>query len=99
MDSSERRERIRQAVSITEVVGEYLPLLRCGARFKALCPFHDDHSPSLEIDPEARRFHCCVCATSGDVVDFLRMYEELTIDQVLTRLKGGRGPGDGNGLP
>ena len=44
---------IKNAVDIVALVGEYLPLHRAGSKFKALCPFHDDHNPSLEAEPRA----------------------------------------------
>ncbi len=40
---------IKNAVDIVALVGEYLALRRVGTRYKALCPFHDDHNPSLEL--------------------------------------------------
>src|SRR5208337_4499804 len=50
--SDATKAAIKNAVDIVVLVSEYLPLRRAGSKFKALCPFHDDHNPSLEINPE-----------------------------------------------
>ena len=92
MSLSERRRRILDSVPIAQVLGEYLPLEQSGTRFKALCPFHNDHASTLEIDPIGRVFHCRGCGASGDIVDFLCMYERLTIDQALYVLESRKAP-------
>ena len=51
--SDATKAAIKNAVDIVALVGEYLPLRRAGSKFKALCPFHDDHNPSLELEPRA----------------------------------------------
>ena len=71
MSLSELRRRIVDAVSIAEIVGEYLPLRQSGSGLLALCPFHDDHSSTLGVELGRGRFQCPVCGASGDVVDFL----------------------------
>ena len=50
--SDSTKVAIKNAVDIVALVGEYLPLHRAGSKYKALCPFHDDHNPSLEVNPE-----------------------------------------------
>ena len=52
---------IKNAVDIVALVGEYLPLHRSGSKFKALCPFHDDHNPSLELNPDRQSYKCWSC--------------------------------------
>ena len=63
---------IKQAVDIVQLVGEYLPLTRSGSKYKALCPFHDDHTPSMELNPDRQSFKCWVCGAGGDVFDFVK---------------------------
>lgn len=89
MSPSERRRRIVGAVSIAKVIGEVLPLRQSGHSLKALCPFHNDHSNSLEVDTVGRRFQCWECDISGDVVDFVCKYESLTISEALDVLEAG----------
>ncbi len=68
---------IKQAIDIVALVGEYLPLQRAGSKFKALCPFHDDHNPSLELNPERQSYKCWSCGAGGDIFDFVQEYERV----------------------
>jgi DNA primase len=77
---------IKGAVDIVALVGEYLPLHRAGSKFKALCPFHDDHNPSLELNPERQSFRCWSCGAGGDVFDFVKGYERVDFPEALRML-------------
>ena len=77
---------IKNAVDIVALVGEYLPLHRTGSKFKALCPFHDDHNPSLELNPERQSFKCWSCGAGGDVFDFVKDYERVEFPEALRML-------------
>jgi len=77
---------IKNAVDIVALVGEYLPLRRAGSKYKALCPFHDDHNPSLELNPERQSFKCWSCGAGGDVFDFVQNYEHVEFPEALRML-------------
>src|SRR5437764_13950574 len=77
---------IKHAVDIVALVGEYLPLHRSGSKFKALCPFHDDHNPSLELNPDRQSFKCWSCGAGGDVFDFVKDYERVDFPEALRML-------------
>lgn len=77
---------IKQAVDLIALVGEYLPLHRSGSKFKALCPFHDDHNPSLLLNPEHQSFKCWSCGAGGDVFDFVQRYERVEFPEALRML-------------
>jgi DNA primase len=77
---------IKQAVDIVSLVGDYLPLTRSGSKFKALCPFHDDHNPSLELNPERQSFKCWSCGAGGDVFDFVKDFERVDFLEALRML-------------
>jgi DNA primase len=77
---------IKNAVDIVALVGEYLTLHRTGSKFKALCPFHDDHNPSLELNPERQSFKCWSCGAGGDVFDFVKAYERVEFAEALRML-------------
>ena len=64
--SFDDKERVRQAIDIVDLVGSYLQLRREGRGFKALCPWHDDSRPSLQVNPERQSFKCWVCDIGGD---------------------------------
>jgi DNA primase len=87
MSESIRRQKVIESTPITEVIGECLPLHRDGAMLRSLCPFHDDRSPSLRLYPAAKSFRCYVCGASGDVVDFVRMFNRVTISKALDLLE------------
>jgi DNA primase len=77
---------IKHAVDIVTLVGEYLPLHRSGSKFKALCPFHDDHNPSLELNPDRQSFKCWSCGAGGDIFDFVKDYERVDFPEALRML-------------
>jgi DNA primase len=77
---------IKNAVDIVTLVGDYLPLTRSGSKFKALCPFHDDHNPSLELNPDRQSYKCWSCGATGDVFDFVKEYERVEFPEALRML-------------
>ena len=77
---------IKQAVDIVTLVGEYLPVQRSGSKFKALCPFHDDHNPSMELNPDRQSFKCWSCGAGGDIFDFVKDYERVDFPEALRML-------------
>jgi len=78
--------RIQQANDIVDVVGEHLALKRKGREMVGLCPFHDDHKPSFNVNPSKQIFKCFACGAGGDVVKFVQMREHLSFPQALQRL-------------
>lgn len=77
---------IKQAVDLVALIGGYLPLHRSGAKYKVVCPFHNDHNPSLEINPERQSYKCWVCGAGGDVFDFVMNYEHVEFSEALRML-------------
>jgi len=77
---------IKNAINIVDLVGEYLPVTRAGSKFKALCPFHDDHNPSLELNPDRQSYKCWSCGAGGDVIDFVKEYERVEFPEALRML-------------
>ena len=84
--SDATKAAIKNAVDIVALVSEYLPLRRAGSKFKALCPFHDDHNPSLEINPARQSFKCWSCSAGGDVFDFVKNYEHVDFPEAMRML-------------
>ena len=68
---------IKSALDIVEFIGQYLSLHRSGSKYKALCPFHDDHNPSLEVNPERQSYRCWSCVRGGDIFDFVKNIEHV----------------------
>lgn len=79
-------EDIRKKADIAEVIGSYLPLVKAGRNYKAVCPFHDDHSPSMVISTEKQIYNCFVCNNKGNVFTFVQNYEQLPFKQAVKRV-------------
>jgi DNA primase len=70
-------EQLRAAVDMVELVGGRTPLRKVGTRYSGRCPFHDDRSPSLSVDPVEKRYHCFGCGKGGDHITFVEETENL----------------------
>lgn len=68
---------IREQSDIVDIISQYLTLTKQGKNYVAVCPFHDDHSPSLVISPEKQIFNCFTCRTGGNVFSFIMKYENV----------------------
>ena len=84
--SLDAKLRVKEAVDIVDLVGSYLQLRREGRILKALCPWHDDTRPSLQVNPERQSFKCWVCDIGGDIFSFLMKIENLTFPEALAML-------------
>ena len=80
-------DQIKSSVRIEDVAGGYVNLLRCGKLFKGLCPFHDDHHPSLIVDPQKQTFTCYACGEHGDVIAFVQKMERCSFAEATEKLK------------
>ncbi|MBV9008471.1 MAG: DNA primase [Verrucomicrobia bacterium] len=79
-------EQIASANDIVEVIGTYFPLKRAGATFKALCPFHQEKTPSFTVSPSRQSFHCFGCGAGGSVFRFVMEYEHLDFPAAARKL-------------
>lgn len=68
---------LRLQANIVQVIQDYVPLRRAGTKYKGLCPFHSEKSPSFHVDPEKGFFHCFGCHAGGDVFKFLELHEKV----------------------
>src|SRR5260370_28633201 len=82
-----RLERIKKEVPIAQVVAHYVHLRMSGENLVGICPFHEDHIPSLAVYPRTGRFHCYGCQKHGDVINFMREIENLSFGQALDVLE------------
>src|SRR5476651_716301 len=83
---SQNIEQIAAANDIVEVIGSYFPLKRAGANFKALCPFHQEKTPSFTVSPQRQTFHCFGCGVGGSVFRFVMDYEHIDFPSSVRKL-------------
>jgi len=88
-------EQLKSSIDIVKVVGDYVRLRREGAagRYKGLCPFHQEKTPSFNVN-QARQFYKCFgCGAAGDALKFIMEIEGFTFPEALKYLA------ERNGIP
>lgn len=77
---------IRQQADIVDVMSRYITLEKKGKDYKAICPFHDDHDPSLSISTDKQIFKCFVCGTGGNVFTFVQKIENISFLEAVCKV-------------
>lgn len=78
--------KIRSSVDIVDVISSYIPLTGAGKNFFGVCPFHDDHSPSMSVSREKQIYKCFSCGAGGNVFTFVQDYENITFLEAVKKL-------------
>lgn len=84
--SNEELNRIRTSVNIVDVIGSNINLLKKGKNYFGICPFHDDHTPSMSVSEERQIYTCFVCGATGNVFSFLRDYENISFMEAVNKV-------------
>ena len=79
-------DEIRRRANIVDVIGRHVALKKRGRRYVALCPFHDDHNPSMNVNPEMGLYKCFSCGAGGNVITFLMEYNRMTFVEAVEEL-------------
>ena len=87
MSLDQLKQDIKQR-AISEVIRHYLPLTRKGSQTLALCPFHQDSKPSLNVNDQRGMFMCFACNTGGDHITFVEKYKNLSFKDSLEEIAG-----------
>ena len=70
-------ERIRKSANIVDIISSYIPLTQKGKNYFGVCPFHEDHSPSMSVSEEKQIYKCFSCGAAGNVFTFVSEYENV----------------------
>ncbi len=70
-------EKIKERLSIEEVVGTYVKLEKAGKNLKARCPFHNEKTPSFTVSPDRASYYCFGCGAKGDIFTFVQEFEGM----------------------
>jgi DNA primase len=84
---NEVKDRVRLAINIVDLMNSYaMELRRQGRGYVAVCPFHDDQRPSMQINPDRQTWKCWVCDIGGDIFSFVMKRENVTFPEALRML-------------
>lgn len=84
--SQETIQKILDETDIVELIQGYFPVKRAGVNYLALCPFHNEKTPSFNINPQRQIFHCFGCHVGGDAIKFVMMYDNLPFPEAARQL-------------
>ena len=79
-------DRIRDGIPIESVIGDFVRLQKAGANYRGLCPFHDEKTPSFNVNPRMGIYKCFGCGAGGNVFQFLMQHEGMTFPEALSSL-------------
>lgn len=79
-------DEIKAKLDIVDIVGEYLSLKAVGSNFRAVCPFHNEKTPSFMVSPDKQIWHCFGCGKGGDLISFIKEMEGLEFVEALKLL-------------
>jgi DNA primase len=70
-------QQVKARAEILEIIGAVTPVKKAGRNYLALCPFHNEKSPSFNVNPDNQYYHCFGCGASGDVISFVQNHENV----------------------
>ena len=84
--SQETIDEIRNKADIVDIIKEYIPLIQKGKNYFGVCPFHQDHSPSMSVSKERQLFKCFSCGAGGNVFKFVSDYENISYIEAVSKV-------------
>jgi DNA primase len=77
---------LKLRVNLVDVISRAVALRKAGARYKGLCPFHGEKTPSFHVDPDKGFYKCFGCGKAGDAITFVRETEQLSFTEAVETL-------------
>jgi DNA primase len=84
--SQDEINNIRNATSIVDVISSYIPLTQKGKNYFGVCPFHEDHAPSMSVSSEKQIYKCFSCGATGNVFTFVENYLNISFAEAVSLL-------------
>lgn len=82
----EKVQEVRDKIDIADLVGRYVALRRAGRNFKGLCPFHQEKTPSFNVNPQRKGYKCFGCGAGGDGIRFVMEVEGKSFPEAVRKL-------------
>lgn len=86
MYTKDSLEKLKAKVDLAEVIGSFIELKKQGGAFKALCPFHDEKTPSFTLQKGDTHYHCFGCQAHGDAIAFLMNFNQYSFQEAVEYL-------------
>ena len=86
MYSKDLIETLLDEADIVTVISAFIPVIKKGRSYVAVCPFHDDKNPSLNISPEKKIFKCFVCGTGGNAISFVQKHLNISYQEAVKKV-------------
>lgn len=82
----EKLNEVLEKANIVDIIGNYVPLQKKGSDYVGICPFHDDHSPSMHVSTKLNIFKCFVCNTGGNVFSFVSKFDNISFIEAVKKV-------------
>lgn len=79
-------QEVRDRIDIVDLIGRYVELRRAGRNYKGLCPFHQEKSPSFNVNPERKGYKCFGCGAGGDGIRFVMEVDGKSFPEAVRKL-------------
>ncbi len=86
MYSQDLIDAVLKAADIVDVISAYLSVEKHGRNYVAVCPFHDDKNPSLQISKDKQIFKCFACGAGGNAITFVQRYDKLSFNEAVRKV-------------
>ena len=86
MSLDDLKQKIKEEIPISSVIGNYLSIKRSGSAMVSLCPFHGDTKPSMNINDSKKIFKCFACGAAGDAITFVMKHRNLDYVEALKEI-------------